>query len=93
MADYLEFDPATAGPRQVYRLLTGAVVGKESIVGANALVGEAKVFPPRSLIVGVPGKVLRDVTDDQAAAVRANAERYAGYAAEHRAERERRNGT
>jgi carbonic anhydrase/acetyltransferase-like protein (isoleucine patch superfamily) len=73
-------------------LLTGAAVGKESIVGANALVGEAKVFPPRSLIVGVPGKMLREVTADQAAAVRANAERYAGYAAEHRAERERRNG-
>ena len=65
-------------------VLSRAVVGRESIVGANALVAEGKVFPARSLIVGVPGKVLRDVTDEQAAAVRDNARRYAGYAQAHR---------
>jgi carbonic anhydrase/acetyltransferase-like protein (isoleucine patch superfamily) len=65
-------------------LLSRSVVGRESIVGANALVSEGKVFPPRSLIVGVPGKVLKDVSDEQAAAVRENARRYAGYARAHR---------
>ncbi|HEX2325025.1 MAG TPA: gamma carbonic anhydrase family protein [Chloroflexota bacterium] len=65
-------------------LLSGSVVGRESIVGANALVSEGKAFPPRSLIVGVPGKILKDVTDEQVAAVRENARRYAGYAQAHK---------
>lgn len=66
-------------------LLSGSVVGAESIVGANALVVEAKEFPPRSLIVGVPGKRIREVTDEQAQDVLNNAQRYAGYARAHRA--------
>jgi carbonic anhydrase/acetyltransferase-like protein (isoleucine patch superfamily) len=65
-------------------VLSRSVVGAESIVGAGAVVLEGKEFPPRSLIVGVPGKLGREVTDEEAAAVRANAERYAGYAQAHR---------
>ena len=65
-------------------LLSHSSVGAESIVGANALVPEGKEFPPRSLIVGVPGKVVRDVTDEQVDAIRQNARRYAGYAQTHR---------
>jgi carbonic anhydrase/acetyltransferase-like protein (isoleucine patch superfamily) len=68
-------------------LLSGSVVGKQSIVGANALVGEGKEFPDRSLIVGVPGKVHRQVTDEQSAAVQENGQRYVAYAAAHLAER------
>ena len=64
-------------------VLSHAVVGPGCIVGANALVPERKEFPSRSLIVGVPGKVLRDVTDDEAAAILDNAHRYAGYARAH----------
>lgn len=66
-------------------VLSRAHIGPESIVGANALVSEGKEFPARSLIVGVPGKILREVTDEQAQAVRENAQRYAGYAQAHRA--------
>jgi carbonic anhydrase/acetyltransferase-like protein (isoleucine patch superfamily) len=66
-------------------LLSHSVVGAESIVGANALVSEGKEFPPRSLIIGVPGKAVRDVTDEQVVAVRENAQRYARYAQAHRA--------
>jgi len=65
-------------------LLSHAKIGDECIVGANALVAEGKAFPARSLIVGVPGKVLRDVTDEQAEAIRENARRYAAYAQKHR---------
>ena len=79
---------ATVGDRALVAmhatLLSGSVVGAESIVGANALVAEGKEFPPRSLIVGVPGKVLREVTDEQVAASLANARRYAGSAQDHR---------
>ena len=67
-------------------LLSGSVIGPESIVGANALVPEGTAFPARSLIVGVPGKLLREVTDQQAQAIGTNAARYALYAAVHRAE-------
>ena len=66
-------------------LLSNAKIGDECIVGANALVAEGKEFPARSLIVGVPGKVLRDVTNEQAEAIRENARRYAAYAQKHRA--------
>jgi carbonic anhydrase/acetyltransferase-like protein (isoleucine patch superfamily) len=65
-------------------LLSHSKVGPESIVGANALVSEGKEFPARSLIVGVPGKLLREVTDEQAIGIRDNARRYAGYAQAHR---------
>src|SRR5919198_554343 len=65
-------------------LLSGSVIGPESIVGANALVAEGKEFPARSIIVGVPGKLLRGVTDEQAHDVLANARRYSGYARTHR---------
>jgi carbonic anhydrase/acetyltransferase-like protein (isoleucine patch superfamily) len=67
-------------------LLSHSSIGAESIVGANALVPEGKEFPPRSLIVGVPGKVLREVRDDEAQGTRENARRYSAYAQTHRHE-------
>jgi carbonic anhydrase/acetyltransferase-like protein (isoleucine patch superfamily) len=57
-------------------ILDGAVIGKESIVGAGALVTKNKVFPPRSLIVGSPAKVVRSLTDDEVAELYASAARY-----------------
>lgn len=42
-------------------VLNGAVVGAGSLVGAGALVTEQKVFPPNSLVVGSPGRVVRDL--------------------------------
>lgn len=67
------------------RVLNGAVIGEGSIVAAGALVGEGVVIPPRSMVMGIPGKVKRELDDAQAGAGRATAERYAGFAAEHRA--------
>ncbi|MBN1933716.1 MAG: gamma carbonic anhydrase family protein [Anaerolineae bacterium] len=60
-------------------VLSGAVVGTESIVGAGAVVTEDAVIPPRSLVLGVPGKVRRTLTDEEAAQIRALAERYVIY--------------
>jgi len=48
-------------------LLNGCEIGAESIVGAHALVTQGKKFPPRSLIMGSPAKVVREVTDDDLA--------------------------
>ena len=44
-------------------ILDNAVIGKESIVGAGSLVTKNKKFPPRSLIMGSPAKVVRALTD------------------------------
>lgn len=57
-------------------VLDGAVIGKGSIVGAGALVPEGKIIPPGSLVLGVPGKVVRTVTPDEIAATKANAVEY-----------------
>ncbi len=42
-------------------ILDGAVVGAESIIGAGALVPPGMRIPPRSLVMGIPGKVVREV--------------------------------
>lgn len=65
-------------------ILNRAVIGKESIVGANTLIPEGKVFPDRSLIVGSPGKVVRRLSDEEAARLRASAEHYVANAARYR---------
>ena len=57
-------------------ILDGAIIGKESIVGAGALVTMNKVFPPRSLILGSPAKVVRELSDDEVAELYASAKRY-----------------
>ncbi len=44
-------------------LLSGCRIGEYSIIGAGALVAENVVIPPRSLVLGVPGKVRRQVTE------------------------------
>jgi carbonic anhydrase/acetyltransferase-like protein (isoleucine patch superfamily) len=57
-------------------ILDGAVIGKESIVGASSLVTKNKVFPPRSLIMGSPAKRIRGLTDEEVAELYASAARY-----------------
>lgn len=44
-------------------VLDGAEIGEYSIVGANSLVPSGKIIPPRSLVLGSPGKVVRSLTD------------------------------
>lgn len=46
-------------------ILNRAVVGAASIVGAGAVVREGEVIPPRSLVVGIPAKVVRQLSDEQ----------------------------
>jgi len=64
-------------------ILDGAVIGKESIVGADSLVTKNKVFPPRSLIMGSPAKVVRELTDEEVAELYASAERYVSFKNEY----------
>src|SRR3712207_8325427 len=46
-------------------ILNGARIGEGSVVAAGALVPEGKEYPPRSLIVGIPAKRVRDVSEEQ----------------------------
>lgn len=55
-------------------ILNGVTVGSGSIVGAGSVV--TKSVPPRSLVMGIPGKIVRQVSDDEAADLRAHARRY-----------------
>ena len=58
-------------------LLNGCEIGDDCIVGANSLVTQGKKFPPRSLIMGSPAKVVRDVTDEDLKPRAALHDRYA----------------
>ena len=57
-------------------ILNGAKIGKHCIIGANSLIGEGKVIPDGSLVMGSPGKVVRDLTDEQKALLQASAAHY-----------------
>lgn len=65
-------------------LLNGATIGEECLVAAGTLVPEGMEVPPRSLIAGVPGKVRRELTDDEVAKLRKNAEVYQDLRDRHR---------
>ena len=57
-------------------VLNGAHIGKNSIVGAGAVVSEGKEFPERSLILGVPAKVVKELSDEQVQSIQDNADNY-----------------
>ena len=57
-------------------VLTGAKIGAGSIIAANALVPENREIPPRSLVVGTPGKIIREVTDAEYGRICQTAEDY-----------------
>jgi len=65
-------------------VLNGAFIGAGSLIAAGAVVLEGTIVPPRSLVAGVPGKVRRELTDDEVAGIRRNGEAYLGHAAVHR---------
>lgn len=70
-------------------VMNGAVIGTGSLVAAGAVVLEGTVVPPGSLVAGVPAKVRRELTDDEIAGLRHNAENYLEHAALHVAALER----
>ena len=65
-------------------VLNGAVIGTGSLIAAGAVVLEGTRVPPGSLVAGVPGKVRRELTEDERTAVRQNAEHYMELSREHR---------
>ncbi len=57
-------------------VLNHARIGRNCLIGAHALITEGKEIPDRSLVMGVPGKVVRELTDEEVARVMANADHY-----------------
>ena len=57
-------------------ILNGAVIGKECLIGANSLIPEGKIIPDRSLVLGSPGKVMRQLSDDDLARIREGVSHY-----------------
>ena len=64
-------------------ILNGAVIGDGCLIAAGALVPENMQVPAGSLVIGVPGKVVRPVSAAQAAAIKANEEEYLELARAH----------
>jgi len=60
-------------------LLNGVRIGRGSIVAAGTLLPEGTVIPPRSLVMGSPGKVRRQITDEEHAFIRQSAANYVQY--------------
>jgi len=57
-------------------ILNKTKIGKNCIIGANTLISENKIIPDRSLVLGSPGKVIRQVTDKEIEEIKKNASRY-----------------
>lgn len=65
-------------------ILNHAVIGEHCLVGAGTLIPERKIYPPRSLIMGTPGKVVRELTDEEVARLKNSAAKYVQNAARYR---------
>ena len=70
-------------------VLTGARIGEGSIVAARALVPEGMMVPPRSLVMGLPARVKREVTDEELEGIRRSAAHYVGFKDDFLVEEER----
>jgi carbonic anhydrase/acetyltransferase-like protein (isoleucine patch superfamily) len=66
-------------------ILNNAVIGRNCLIGAGALVTEGKVIPDNSLVLGRPGKVVRELTAEDIARNHANTTGYAARGAFYRA--------
>jgi len=66
-------------------VLNHVVVGSGSIVGAGAVCTEGMRIPPNSLVLGVPGRVIRETTPDERARIRRTVEAYLALQRRHRA--------
>lgn len=64
-------------------VLDGAVVGEETLVGAGALVPPGMVVPPRTLALGSPAKVKRELTAEEIAFFRTSSQNYVRYAQQY----------
>jgi len=67
-------------------ILNGAVIGEDSIVAAGSLVTEGMAVPPRSMVMGVPAKVRRPLTDAEIASILDFSQNYVRYRLDYAAD-------
>lgn len=65
-------------------VLNGARIGRNCLIGAGALIPEGKEIPDRSVVMGSPGKIVRELTDADIARIRAGVDNYIAKAASMR---------
>ena len=65
-------------------VLDGARIGHDSLVGAGSLVTGHSVIPPRSMVLGVPGRVVRQLTAEEVQSIRTAAEHYVEFGAKYK---------
>ena len=64
-------------------VLNGAVIGRDCLIGANSLIPEGKVIPDRSLVMGSPGRVVRQLNGEEVTRIRWIATHYVENAARY----------
>ncbi len=64
-------------------VLNGARIGVDSIIAAGALIPEGTIIPPGSLVIGFPGKVRRQLTDEEKQSILTYGRNYLGYKEEY----------
>jgi len=67
-------------------ILNGAKIGKSCLIGANSLITEGKEIPDKSLVMGSPGKVIRNIDNKAIAMMAHNIESYVNRAVRYKAE-------
>jgi len=70
-------------------ILNGAVIGRNSMIGAGSVVPGGKTFPERSLLLGIPAKVVRQLSDDEVEGLRRDAETYVRRRGQYKAQLKR----
>ncbi len=63
-------------------VMNGAKIGSHSIIGAGALIPEGKEIPPCSIVVGMPGKIIHQTSEEQVQSILDNAKHYVELARE-----------
>lgn len=64
-------------------ILNGCTIGKNCIIGANAFLPEGKVIPDNSMVLGSPGKIVRQISDEEATNLRRIASGYVARSARY----------
>jgi carbonic anhydrase/acetyltransferase-like protein (isoleucine patch superfamily) len=59
-------------------VMNDAVIGKNCIIGANTTIASGKVIPDNSMVVGTPGKIIREITEEESNSIHMNALGYVG---------------
>jgi len=57
-------------------IMNGVTIGEQCLIGANTLIPEGKVIPPRTMVFGAPGKIIRELTQDEIVKIAATAGNY-----------------